>query len=119
MSRRPPRPTRTDTLFPYTTLFRAFPASTVIERYGMIHPMPAGGARRIWSQGHKHQFYFQQNAAELVADSVESMIADLVPEGERPATAALVHADDFFANGVEAGLLGWKLEEPEIGRAHV
>src|SRR3546814_513941 len=33
----------------------SFPASTVIERYGMIHPMPAGGALRIWSQGPKHQ----------------------------------------------------------------
>src|SRR3546814_11162877 len=27
MNRRPPRSTRTDTLFPYTTLFRAYPAS--------------------------------------------------------------------------------------------
>src|SRR3546814_6018176 len=32
MIRRPPRSTRTDTLFPYTTLFRSF---DVIEREGM------------------------------------------------------------------------------------
>src|SRR3546814_1810535 len=31
MSRRPPRSTRTDTLFPYTTLFRAI-AEAIIER---------------------------------------------------------------------------------------
>src|SRR3546814_12073367 len=29
--RRPPRSTRTDTLFPYTTLFRSIPAPVVIE----------------------------------------------------------------------------------------
>src|SRR3546814_2652950 len=31
MIRRPPRSTRTDTLFPYTTLFRSFAASAVEE----------------------------------------------------------------------------------------
>src|SRR3546814_769134 len=38
MIRRPPRSTRTDTLFPYTTLFRAPPARS---------PAP-GGAERRW-----------------------------------------------------------------------
>src|SRR3546814_9759949 len=34
MIRRPPRSTRTDTLFPYTTLFRSgFPVLAAIERY--------------------------------------------------------------------------------------
>src|SRR3546814_18759894 len=31
MIRRPPRSTRTDTLFPYTTLFRSWPAQRSIE----------------------------------------------------------------------------------------
>src|SRR3546814_19851804 len=31
MIRRPPRSTRTDTLFPYTTLFRSFPAGIRID----------------------------------------------------------------------------------------
>src|SRR3546814_11052657 len=31
MIRRPPRSTRTDTLFPYTTLFRSFPVGEVIK----------------------------------------------------------------------------------------
>src|SRR3546814_2931295 len=34
MIRRPPRSTRTDTLFPYTTLFRSFKGSLV----GILHP---------------------------------------------------------------------------------
>src|SRR3546814_6432754 len=32
MNRRPPRSTRTDTLFPYTTLFRSLPASSFRNR---------------------------------------------------------------------------------------
>src|SRR3546814_1551034 len=38
MIRRPPRSTRTDTLFPYTTLFRSEPAVVVV-------PAPAGAER--------------------------------------------------------------------------
>src|SRR3546814_5970140 len=35
MIRRPPRSTRTDTLFPYTTLFRSDPA--VLDQVGFVH----------------------------------------------------------------------------------
>src|SRR3546814_16257550 len=49
MIRRPPRSTRTDTLFPYTTLFRS-------QRAAASEPPPAHPARRttpgnIWRQG--------------------------------------------------------------------
>src|SRR3546814_9950363 len=40
MIRRPPRSTRTDTLFPYTTLFRSARAP------GALSAGPSGGARR-------------------------------------------------------------------------
>src|SRR3546814_9949016 len=40
MIRRPPRATRTDTLFPYTTLFRS-PAFTVVA------PAPTAGCRTV------------------------------------------------------------------------
>src|SRR3546814_20824194 len=33
MIRRPPRPTRTDTLFPYTTLFRSTPVPDTLSEY--------------------------------------------------------------------------------------
>ncbi|MYZ49375.1 branched-chain amino acid ABC transporter substrate-binding protein [Rhizobiales bacterium L72] len=92
-----------------------FPVSAVMEKYGMVHPVPAGGALRIWSQGLKHAFYFQQNAAELVGESLVEMIDALVPPDERPKTAAVVHSDDFFANGIAAGLLGRKVENPGGG----
>src|SRR3546814_9842505 len=37
MIRRPPRSTRTDTLFPYTTLFRSVEKFTVLEHDGVIY----------------------------------------------------------------------------------
>ena len=92
-----------------------FPISSVMEKYNMIHPVPAGGALRIWSQGFKHMFYFQQNAAELVGSSLTELIAERVPEADRPKTVALVHSDDFFANGIAAGFLGRKVENPGGG----
>src|SRR3546814_13967170 len=44
MRRRPPRSTRTDTLFPYTTLFRSCPPAFVA---GSIHKMAAAPAHRF------------------------------------------------------------------------
>src|SRR3546814_20879660 len=70
MIRRPPRSTRTDTLFPYTTLFRskrhclpggvmnwvrrpAIPeGAKIIVFHG--HPNPPEAARGVWPQWHKH-----------------------------------------------------------------
>lgn len=92
-----------------------FPISSVLEKYGMVHPVPAGGALRIWEQGLKHAFYFQQNAAEYVGSTLMHTINDLVPEGEAPKKAAIVHADDFFANAIAAGLLGEKVTQPGSG----
>src|SRR3546814_3175130 len=47
MIRRPPRSTRTDTLFPYTTLFRSLSvrrraAQSVVRRFPHCQPMAAG-----------------------------------------------------------------------------
>ena len=92
-----------------------FPISAIMEKYGMIHPVPSGGALRIWEQGLKHAFYFQQNAAELFGSSPMALIESLIEEGERPKTVAVVNSDDFFANGIAAGLLGRTVENPGGG----
>jgi branched-chain amino acid transport system substrate-binding protein len=93
----------------------SFPTSAIIDKYDMIYPVPSGGALRIWTQGHEHQFYFQQNAAELLGVSPINMITERIPEDQRPKTAAVVHSDDFFANGIAAGMLGRKVENPGGG----
>src|SRR3546814_1093731 len=50
MIRRPPRSTRTDTLFPYTTLFRSGPDRSA-RRCSAGSPRPRGGRRRNRSVG--------------------------------------------------------------------
>lgn len=92
-----------------------FPVANILARNGFVHPVPAGGALRIYTQGHQNIFYFQPNAAEYVGSSVRDMINDLLADGDRPATAAVVVADDFFANAVEAGLLGLQVIDPADG----
>src|SRR3546814_10888466 len=54
MLRRPPRSTRTDTLFPYTTLFRSLcpargpvaPSYAPLDRNPKLAPCPPSGSRR-------------------------------------------------------------------------
>src|SRR3546814_3298602 len=41
MIRRPPRSTRTDTLFPYTTLFRSLAAQAALEQFGKVDDIGA------------------------------------------------------------------------------
>lgn len=93
----------------------SFPVANILAKNNMVHPLPAGGALRIYTQGHENIFYFQPNAAEYVGASLAGVIRDLVPEGDRPKTAAVISADDFFANGVWAGLLGEKVMDPADG----
>ena len=92
-----------------------FPVANILARNGFVHPIPAGGALRIYTQGHKNLFYFQPDAAEYVGSSLRDMIRDLVDEADRPKTAAVVVADDFFANAVEAGFLGLEVVDPADG----
>jgi len=103
---------KVDVIFGTFSSKLTFPVSSVIEKYGMINPVPAGGALRIWSRGLKHAFYFQQNAAEYIGSSLQGAIRDLLPEDQRPKTAAVVHGDDFFANAIAAGFLGEEVKSP-------
>src|SRR3546814_13717805 len=52
MIRRPPRSTRTDTLFPYTTLFRSVRAASLGAPGGShlaAHPRSGGGHAGFWA----------------------------------------------------------------------
>src|SRR3546814_3918250 len=104
--RRPPRSTRTDTLFPYTTLFRSgFPSNRLSVLGGIsngeILGFPLGGLSDLFNAG--------------------SPIGDLVG-GLRD----LLHLPNAgIPNGVDVALhdqLGtksWAAYTQEIGRAHV
>ncbi|WP_417524448.1 amino acid ABC transporter substrate-binding protein [Marinovum sp.] len=92
-----------------------FPVANILAKNGFVHPVPAGGALRIYTQGHDNIYYFQPNAAEYVGASLAGVLSDLVPAEGRPKTAAVISADDFFANGVWSGLMGDKVIDPADG----
>src|SRR3546814_19273115 len=48
MIRRPPRSTRTDTLFPYTTLFRSDRSCHMESQFTHVHDKPPPGAAADW-----------------------------------------------------------------------
>src|SRR3546814_5155427 len=55
MRRRPPRSTRTDTLFPYTTLFRSYPERTGLDPHPCPHSFQKDqSAMQSWSQREAH-----------------------------------------------------------------
>ena len=95
-----------DLIFGTFSSLLTFPASALTEQAEMVHPNPSGAALRIFERGFDYMFYFQPNAAEYIGNTPIELIENLVPEDEKPETVALVYADDFFANGIAAGLLG-------------
>src|SRR3546814_8067474 len=98
MIRRPPKSTRTDTLFPYTTLFRSVVAA-ILNRRGSLGPAPGKRSR-----------------GELVLEALDhadaltaaEALAELDPRAYRRFHLAL--ADNSHA---------YSLCNREIGRAHV
>src|SRR3546814_2248962 len=63
MRRRPPRSTRTDTLFPYTTLFRSTPSPKSLilplkfarERFSVHIRVHIGGGMNLWQRGRSEE----------------------------------------------------------------
>ena len=92
-----------------------FPISPILAKYNMVHPIPSGGALRIFRQGHENLFYFQHSAAEYIGSNMVGLINDLVPASDKPSKVAVVHADDFFANSIVNGLLGKEVRLPGSG----
>src|SRR3546814_13596909 len=98
MIRRPPRSTRTDTLFPYPTLFRSHELD---DRAQAAH-------RRARAEPGKAVFGDRRIDDALVAELVEQSLRDLV--------RALI-LRDFLTHHEDAGIGAHFLGQ--IGRAHV
>jgi branched-chain amino acid transport system substrate-binding protein len=86
--------------------------SAVVNKYNMVLPVPSGGSLKIWVQGFKHIFYFQQNNGEYLGRSIAMLINERLPKADRPTTAAIVGAEDNIANSITAGLMGLKIKNP-------
>ena len=97
-----------DVLFGTFSSRLTFPTTSIAEQNRMVYPIPSGVALQIYERGYRYIFNFQPNAAEYVGRSYLGLMQDLVDPAEMPKKAAVVYADDFYANAVVAGLTGKK-----------
>src|SRR3546814_7042342 len=114
MIRRPPRSTRTDTLFPYTTLFRSVLAGAISDGSG-IAAARALGADLVY-MGTRFAASEESLASEAYkALLVSETMADVV------LTDRISGLPATFLRGsiVQAGLDPDALPDRQIGRAHV
>ena len=102
-----------DLLFATYSSRLTFPTSSVAAQYNYVLPIPGGAALRIYEQGFDNLFYFQPLPAEYVGQTPIRALQDLVPAEDLPKTAAVIHADDFFANSIVNGLLGGDVLAPD------
>src|SRR3546814_3078404 len=78
MIRRPPRSTRTDTLFPYTTLFRSFIGWVKAEAPGKTGPSGVGKENYTWYQKNVHMVpYTWHDEVALLRRELERAHASL------------------------------------------
>src|SRR3546814_7675589 len=71
MIRRPPRSTRTDTLFPYTTLFRSFPGFQGIAALLGAAPLNGTGNNgSTFAQRSTNYAIFTHNSFDIVEDAL-------------------------------------------------
>src|SRR3546814_1013226 len=90
MSQRPPRPTRTDTLFPYPTLFRSTP-----------EPAPQGPMQTEQLRGIVEDAW---EARDSISPKTEGAVRDAV-------TAALAGLDTGDYRVAEKGPEGWQVHQ--------
>src|SRR3546814_13421742 len=113
MIRRPPRSTRTDTLFPYTTLFRSHPKPRGAKAYfpTSLHP----GPRRLVGGGRGHGG-LRDGGLHLTGALIDSgyQLAAIIGE-DRGGFLGAGYADIETLLIDEIG----RLAVGKIGRAHV
>src|SRR3546814_20728026 len=106
MIRRPPRSTRTDTLFPYTTLFRSF--SKACSRAAAQLPVPSAMRRVVG-----------RRPADPCQSAVLQLLCVVDSAQERLSSARLTFPESRHEGGYGSGFL-FHLAAPEgheIGRA--
>src|SRR3546814_15484388 len=81
MRRRPPRSTRTDTLFPYTTLFRS--ANDPWGHLGYLQSYMSRAARLVVDTGLHHYRWSREKAIAYYNDSLGTPEGSNVTEIER------------------------------------
>src|SRR3546814_11315869 len=118
MIRRPPRSTRTDTLFPYTTLFRAaslaFGVARVAQEQGAEVILTGAGRGLSLTQRTARKLPEPAEVLELDVTDPDHVVAVRDAIGERWGRVdGALHAIGFAAQSCLGG------DFMEIGRAHV
>src|SRR3546814_6828387 len=112
MIRRPPRSTRTDTLFPYTTLFRSDRSYHMESQFTHVHDKPPPGAAADWTISQNWDAFTADEHA--MWDRLFARQSEMLPG----------RASEAFLSGIDV----LRLDKPgipdyralnEIGRAHV
>src|SRR3546814_18323793 len=113
MRRRPPRSTRTDTLFPYTTLFRS--ALPVAEPRGV----PTGADRAAGSGTMRNRFADVFYELGRVDPRLCIVVADISPAGSI-AKFRTEFPERFVNTGIaEQVMIGMRSEERRVGKEWV
>src|SRR3546814_139631 len=115
MIRRPPRSTRTDTLFPYTTLFRSHPKDP--RRARPTPRQPPGGGGGVKSPARLGPPTARVSCGEFFLAMTDfDLLGDPIPEGfgrrGRPP-----HVPDGKKRNKVMMLLGMGWQDPDIARA--
>src|SRR3546814_1399101 len=101
MIRRPPRSTRTDTLFPYTTLFRSCGVRNApVRRHRLPRPDRAHLVRRIVADGKDEIEHRRIRPGELLP-AFGAKAGDIVVEALQHLQAQRVHLPLGLASGAE------------------
>src|SRR3546814_1032363 len=110
MIRRPPRSTRTDTLFPYTTLFRSLPPDDAsIPENGIVAAMLVNNEVGTIQPVADFAAAAHAKNSLLLCDAVQGYGRVAIPEG-----AALIALSAHNIHGPKGVVALW-----EIGSAHV
>src|SRR3546814_4658350 len=111
MRRRPPRSTRTDTLFPYTTLFRSLTQPLMYKSIGK-HP----GTRKVYAD----KLVAQGVLAEGEPDQMVKDYRQVMEDGQQTIEPVLTDYKNKYATDWSAFLgAKWTDQADKIGRAHV
>src|SRR3546814_15108144 len=96
MIRRPPRSTRTDTLFPYTTLFRSLILGVgAVGRGKAVRRLPRLLPAGVGGEGAKARFAGHSSVTPLVCRRARARAAGLVADGAATQVAG-AGEDDFL-----------------------
>src|SRR3546814_9180477 len=108
MIRRPPRSTRTDTLFPYTTLFRSL---LTLDQLLAV-PFVARGWERV--RARYPQVEETRLVRELVRSQIGTMVNDVIEETRRRIGAAKVETvEDVRAAGMTLACFSAAMRDEE------